>query len=80
MFAKHASALDVPDTYAFARFDTDESGGLAEELSITFLPTFLFFENGVQAFKIQGIKPDALKDAVEDLYTKAKNKSAVSAE
>ncbi|KAK4090731.1 hypothetical protein Purlil1_4867 [Purpureocillium lilacinum] len=72
MFNKHASSLSLPNTYAFARFDTDEVPDLAFELGIRSIPAFFFFENGDKASDLAGANPPALKKAVESLSEKAK--------
>ncbi|KAJ6439844.1 thioredoxin M-type [Purpureocillium lavendulum] len=76
MFNKHAGALSVPNSYAFARFDTDEVPDLAFELGIRSIPAFFFFENGDKASDLAGANPPALKKAVEGLSEKAKASSS----
>ncbi|KAG6036335.1 hypothetical protein E4U41_005742 [Claviceps citrina] len=72
IFAKHADALAVENTYAFAKFDTDDVPDLASELGVRSLPTFLFFENGSKADgTLTGANPPALKKLVEDVAVKA---------
>lgn len=71
-FVKHSDALSIPDTYAFARFDTDDVPDLAFELGIRTIPAFFFFENGDKASELGGTKPPVLKKIVEDIAEKAK--------
>lgn len=75
MFKKHAETLSVADTYAFARFDTDEVPDLAFELGIRSIPAFFFFENGDKASDLAGANPAALKKSVEELSGKAKGQA-----
>ncbi|POR38591.1 Thioredoxin [Tolypocladium paradoxum] len=76
MFQKHAETLSVPNTYAFARFDTDEVPDLAFELGIRSIPAFFFFENGDKAASLSGANPPALKKSVEEIFEKAKGTTA----
>ncbi|OAQ73529.2 thioredoxin-like fold protein [Pochonia chlamydosporia 170] len=73
MFVKHSDALGVDNTYAFAKFDTDDVPDLAFELGVRSLPTFYFFENGDKTdSNVTGANPPALKKAVEEFSVKAK--------
>ncbi|UNI22909.1 hypothetical protein JDV02_008753 [Purpureocillium takamizusanense] len=72
MFNKHAASLAIENTYAFARFDTDEVPDLAQEFGIRSIPAFFLFENGEKTSNLSGANPPALKKAVESLSEKAK--------
>ncbi|KAG5976127.1 hypothetical protein E4U55_007499 [Claviceps digitariae] len=73
LFVKHAESLAIENSYAFAKFDTDDVPDLAFELGVRSLPTFLFFENGDKTDgTITGANPPVLKKAVEDMAGKAK--------
>ncbi|KAB1671664.1 thioredoxin family protein [Klebsiella pneumoniae] len=72
LFNKHSDAL-ASDSYAFAKFDTDDVPDLAFELGISSIPAFFFFENGDKANDIKGANPPALKKAVEEVGEKAKS-------
>ncbi|KND90817.1 Thioredoxin-like protein 1 [Tolypocladium ophioglossoides CBS 100239] len=76
IFKKHAETLSVTDSYAFARFDTDQVPDLALELGIRSIPAFFFFENGDKAASLTGANPPALKKSVEELSEKAKAKAS----
>lgn len=80
VFAKHAASLTAANSYAFAKFDTDDVPDLAFEFGIRSIPAFFFFENGEKVDNLAGANPPALKKKVEDLSEKAKAKGdAVSA-
>ncbi len=73
MFVRHSDALGIENTYAFAKFDTDDVADLASELGVRSLPTFYFFENGDKADAgVTGANPPALKKRVEEVSEKAK--------
>jgi thioredoxin 1 len=76
MFVKHSDALGIENTYAFAKFDTDDVPDLAFELGVRSLPTFYFFENGDKTdSNVTGANPPALKKTVEEVSAKAKAKA-----
>lgn len=73
MFVKHSDTLGIENTYAFAKFDTDDVPDLAFELGVRSLPSFYFFENGDKADAgVTGANPPALKKTVEEVAEKAK--------
>lgn len=77
MFVKHSDTLGIDNTYAFAKFDTDDVPDLAMELGVRSLPTFYFFENGDKTdSNVTGANPPALKKTVEEVSLKAKAKGA----
>jgi thioredoxin 1 len=78
-FAKHATQLSVPDSYTFAKFDTDEVPDLAFDLGIRSIPAFFFFENGDKAHTVQGANPAALKKTIDDVAAKANGGGAAAA-
>ena len=41
----------------FCKVDVDENANLAEKYSISSLPTLVFFENGKEARRITGMRP-----------------------
>lgn len=72
IFAKQADELAAADTYAFAKFDTEEVPDLAQELGIRSIPAFFFFKDGDLDESITGANVPALKKAVEGYAAKAK--------
>jgi thioredoxin 1 len=78
-FAKHATQHSVPDSYTFARFDTDDVPDLAFDLGIRSIPAFFFFENGDKSQTVQGANPAALKKTIDDLAAKATGGAAAAA-
>jgi thioredoxin 1 len=69
---EHAS-----DKFAFAHFDTDEVPDLAQELGISSLPTFTFFENKEKGDEVKGAIPPKLQAAVQGYAEKAKGEGAL---
>ncbi|EFY92309.1 thioredoxin M-type [Metarhizium acridum CQMa 102] len=76
MFVKHSDALGIDNTYAFAKFDTDDVPDLAMELGVHALPTFYLFENGDKTSSVAGANPPALEKTVKEVSEKAKAKGA----
>ncbi|KAG5996981.1 hypothetical protein E4U52_005361 [Claviceps spartinae] len=77
LFVKHSDEHGVENTFAFAKFDTDDVPALAMELGVRSLPTFLFFENGDKSdVTVTGANPQALKNSVEKLAEKTKANGA----
>lgn len=74
-FAKHAENSSVPGTLAFAHFDIDAVPNLAQELGISSVPAFFFFENGNKEDSIRGADPKKLDSIVQQLSEKAKAKA-----
>lgn len=69
---EHAS-----DKFAFAHFDTDEVPDLAQELGVTSLPTFTFFENQERGDEVKGAIPPKLQAAIKGYAEKAKGDGAL---
>lgn len=65
------------DKFAFAHFDTDEVPDLAQELGVTSLPTFTFFENGDKSDEVKGAVPPKLQAAIKGYSEKAKGDAAL---
>ncbi|KAG5933396.1 hypothetical protein E4U53_001008 [Claviceps sorghi] len=79
IFERHSDALAVENTYAFAKFDTDNVPDLAFELGVRSLPTFVFFENGNKTEgTLTGANPPVLEKRVHELADKAKSGGALS--
>ncbi|OAA40955.1 thioredoxin M-type [Metarhizium rileyi] len=78
LFVKHSEALGIENTYAFAKFDTDDVPDLSFELGVRSLPTFYFFENGDKIDRnVTGANPGALEKVIKEIAEKAKG-TAVS--
>jgi thioredoxin 1 len=56
----------------FTKIDVDAQQQLAREYSVTAMPTFLLFKDGVVVETIRGANPPALKSAVERASRDAK--------
>jgi len=71
-FAKQADDFAVPEKFVFARFDKEEVPDLANELVISSMPVFIFFENGEKVKTLNGANTSSLKFAIRDMSSKAK--------
>jgi thioredoxin 1 len=70
-FEKHADQYQIPDKYAFVKFDTDEVPDLAQELGIRSIPAFFMFENGDKVENLAGANPPALQKLAQTYSEKA---------
>jgi thioredoxin 1 len=52
---------------AHLKFDVDECEELGEKLSISAMPTFVFFKNGAEVARVQGANPAALEAKIKEL-------------
>lgn len=55
---------DHPDV-AFYKINVDENKDTTEYYSVTAMPTFILFKNGVALDKVKGANPTALKTLIE---------------
>jgi thioredoxin 1 len=72
IFENHVASLAIPGKYVFAKFDTDVAPDLAQELGISALPAFFFFENGLKTDELVDVNLKVLGSAVDKLSSKAK--------
>ncbi len=64
-------ALELEDSYTFAKLNIDESGSLIKQFKVSSLPTLLFFDNGQLLGKTTGLKSaKEIKDLVYSYYGK----------
>lgn len=71
VYAQLASQHSAPNM-TFTKIDVDAQQQLAREYSITAMPTFLLFKDGVVAETVRGANPPALKGVVERAAGEAK--------
>ncbi|KAJ6084893.1 hypothetical protein N7499_004522 [Penicillium canescens] len=67
VFNKHDQVY-TNDSLTFARFETDDVADLAQELSISNILAFLFFEEGEKCDSVVRANPSAPKDSIQKLH------------
>lgn len=80
VYAQLADAHCVPDTFVVAHFDIDQVPDLAQELGVSTVPAFFFFEDGNKDDAMRGADPKKLQSLVEGYGEKAKAKAAAATE
>ena len=73
IFEREAAINTIESKYAFAKFDTDDVGDLAQELGIRSIPAFFFFENGEKVDNLAGANPPALQKLTKSYAEKAQS-------
>lgn len=71
IFDKQASEHEIPERFAFIKFDTDEAPDISQELGIRSIPAFFTFEDGEKVDSLSGANPPALQKLVQDLGARA---------
>ncbi|KAG8675193.1 hypothetical protein FPOAC1_001170 [Fusarium poae] len=69
LYESLALTLSRPNVVTFAKINSDEQTELAQEYTVTSLPTFLVFRDGKEIDKVQGADPNKLKGIVQKLVT-----------
>ncbi|PHH89842.1 hypothetical protein CDD83_5138 [Cordyceps sp. RAO-2017] len=64
-----SKSLSRPNLVTFVKIDNDKNEDLAREYSISALPTFLLFRDGIVTNKVQGANPTELKEVVQKLVS-----------
>mmetsp|Transcript_13733 Transcript_13733/g.29526 ORF Transcript_13733/g.29526 Transcript_13733/m.29526 type:complete len:112 (+) Transcript_13733:133-468(+) len=59
---------------AFAKFDVDDASDIATLLSISAMPTFIYFKDGAEVHRTQGASKDGIIKAITEHAGKAPNK------
>ncbi|UNI21013.1 Thioredoxin-like protein 1 [Purpureocillium takamizusanense] len=62
-----AESLSRPSIVTFTKINSDDNPALAQEYSVTALPTFILFRDAKVTQKIQGANPAELKKVVQEL-------------
>ena len=62
-----SKSLSRTNVVTFVKVNTDTNKAIAQEYSISALPTFLLFRNGKVAEKVQGANPQELRRVIERL-------------
>lgn len=78
VYTKLADAHHVPEAFVLAHFDIDAVPDLAQELGISTVPAFFFFEDGNKDDSMRGADPKKLERLVEEYSEKAKAKAAAA--
>lgn len=61
-----AFATEFP-AVKFGKVDVDEASDVSEECSISAMPTFQFYKNGVKVEEVKGASESKLREALESL-------------
>ncbi|KAF2792630.1 DUF1000-domain-containing protein [Melanomma pulvis-pyrius CBS 109.77] len=72
-----ASQLSRPNIITFTKVNCDLETQIALSYSVTSIPTFIIFKNGVQTTKVNGANPQQLSNAIRQLATEAASDDAV---
>ncbi|CAB54816.1 Thioredoxin-like I protein Txl1 [Schizosaccharomyces pombe] len=77
LFSQLASKYASPK-FVFAKVNVDEQRQIASGLGVKAMPTFVFFENGKQIDMLTGANPQALKEKVALISSKATGTGALA--
>ena len=60
-------ATEYADMAVFVKVDVDETASIAADLSVSSMPTFIFFKGGEEMARLRGADESALRDKVAAL-------------
>ena len=78
MFENLSQKLSRPNLVTFAKIDTEAHKSLAQQYSVSALPTFILFENGKESDRVIGANPTNLKRIANQAKNMAEGGSAGS--
>ncbi|POR31320.1 Thioredoxin-like protein 1, partial [Tolypocladium paradoxum] len=68
-----SASLSRPGAVTFVKINSDNNTDLAEEYSVSSLPTFLLFRDGKVTQKVQGANPSELREVVQKLASEVQS-------